>query len=311
MNEEMNEQSSKTLASPKLSKVVLIVLAAHVVLILGFGTYCLLKGNTSGKGDTEVTANSEDSIEQVASSGSGQPTVETNAPEAAASPVSPVTTETAANSQPATTTGSSMPNTQDPIWNSAASNRPLAQTTTVAPQVAQNTAPAPSAGSYTVQKGDSLYKIARKNGVTVPELKQANGLTSDALKIGQTLNIPSKGAAAPAGAPVMAANSQPVATTSVAASTQSVVHAAVANSNTGSFQSYKVAPGDTLWKIAKNFNTKPDVIARANGISDPSKLKVGMEIKVPAQTRETAQPAPQPQAAIPNVDVAGLPHNRS
>jgi LysM repeat protein len=302
MNEEMNEQSSKTLASPKLSKVVLIVLAAHVVLILGFGTYCLLKGNTSGKDSgKDAIANTEESGETgtVATSGS-QPAIETNASETTAN-VAPVATDTPVAA--AGTTPSPMPSTQDPIWSSAANN----QSSAVNPAPAQSgvtSVPATAnAGTYAVQKGDSLYKIARKNNVTVAELKQANGLTSDALKIGQKLNIPDQRTTPAVNVPAVAANSQPAPATT----TQNVVHSAVANSNAASFQSYKVAPGDTLWKIARNFNTKPDVIAKANNISDPSKLKVGMEIKVPAPSRETAQP----QAAIPNVDVAGLPHNRS
>ena len=49
-----------------------------------------------------------------------------------------------------------------------------------------------SAGStYTVQKGDSLYSIARKYNTTVNELKSLNNLPSNLLSIGQTLKIPS------------------------------------------------------------------------------------------------------------------------
>jgi len=45
---------------------------------------------------------------------------------------------------------------------------------------------------YTVQKGDTLTSIARNSGVTVAELRKANNLTSDSLKVGQKLVIPSK-----------------------------------------------------------------------------------------------------------------------
>lgn len=48
---------------------------------------------------------------------------------------------------------------------------------------------------YTVQSGDSLYKIARNCGTTVEALQAANGLTISTLQIGQSLVIPS---AAPA-----------------------------------------------------------------------------------------------------------------
>ncbi len=52
--------------------------------------------------------------------------------------------------------------------------------------------PAGDAKEHTVQKGEYLSVIARKYGVTVAELRKANNLASDELKIGQKLTIPSK-----------------------------------------------------------------------------------------------------------------------
>jgi murein DD-endopeptidase MepM/ murein hydrolase activator NlpD len=52
---------------------------------------------------------------------------------------------------------------------------------------------APKGGSYTVASGDTLSKIAKKNGVSVVALKKANGLNDGLLKIGQTLKVPSGG----------------------------------------------------------------------------------------------------------------------
>lgn len=69
--------------------------------------------------------------------------------------------------------------------------------TIVTPPPAQTTtAPAPSAAGaqvYTVLKGDTITGIARKHGITVPALLQANGIApekADTLRDGQTLNIP-------------------------------------------------------------------------------------------------------------------------
>jgi len=48
-------------------------------------------------------------------------------------------------------------------------------------------------GSYTVASGDTLSKIAKKNGVSVVALKKANGLNDGLLKVGQALKIPAGG----------------------------------------------------------------------------------------------------------------------
>ena len=62
--------------------------------------------------------------------------------------------------------------------------------------------PAPAtAKSYTVVKGDSFYKIAKANGVSVKALMAANpGVESAKLKVGQKLKMPETRAAATAGA---------------------------------------------------------------------------------------------------------------
>ena len=56
-------------------------------------------------------------------------------------------------------------------------------------------APASGARTYTVQKGDTLWKIARTQNVSVSGLRSANNLTSDTVRIGSVLKLP--GAAAP------------------------------------------------------------------------------------------------------------------
>lgn len=53
--------------------------------------------------------------------------------------------------------------------------------------------PVPDGGvTYKVRRGDSLWSIAKKHGVTVAELKQANGLRSARIKAGQKLVIPTQ-----------------------------------------------------------------------------------------------------------------------
>lgn len=57
------------------------------------------------------------------------------------------------------------------------------QSSSVTPNVTQQ------AKTYTVQPGDSLWRIATNNGLTVDQLKSFNGLTSDILSVGQVLNL--------------------------------------------------------------------------------------------------------------------------
>ena len=64
------------------------------------------------------------------------------------------------------------------------------------PPAAPLNAPAPApvpgdtANSYEVKKGDALVLIGKKFNRSVAQLKAANGLTSDMIRIGQVLNIP-------------------------------------------------------------------------------------------------------------------------
>jgi lipoprotein-anchoring transpeptidase ErfK/SrfK len=47
--------------------------------------------------------------------------------------------------------------------------------------------------SYKVVKGDTLYYIAKKHGVTVADLSETNGLKSDLIRPGQLLRLPVAG----------------------------------------------------------------------------------------------------------------------
>ncbi len=79
---------------------------------------------------------------------------------------------------------------------------------------AANAKSAGSGGGYKVVEGDTLNRIAGKLGVTTAALKQANGLQDGRIRIGQTLKVPSAGAAtvakaAPAVDPVTTATPAP------------------------------------------------------------------------------------------------------
>lgn len=76
---------------------------------------------------------------------------------------------------------------------------------------------ASTAGSYVVQRGDTLYSIARRHGTTVANLSRLNGITDPSqLEVGQRLRV--SGAAAPravasttGGTPVASSQPRPAA----------------------------------------------------------------------------------------------------
>jgi len=97
---------------------------------------------------------------------------------------------------------------------------------------------------YTVKSGDSLWSISKKFGITVDELKNANNLSSNLLSIGQNLIIPGKDLDAIG-------------------------------------KEYVVKKGDTLYSIARKYNTSVDNLKSINNITTDS-LAIGQIIKLPS-----------------------------
>lgn len=120
--------------------------------------------------------------------------------------------------------------------------------------MAPPTTSAPQTGgrSYTVQIGDTLFEIAIQHQVTVDGLVAANGLSrADRIYAGQVLNIPEAGAVARA-APAQTA----------------VTH--------------RVQGGETLSAIALRYGVTVQALSVANGISNPSRIFMGMILSIPS-----------------------------
>ncbi|RMH33403.1 MAG: LysM peptidoglycan-binding domain-containing protein [Nitrospirae bacterium] len=66
-----------------------------------------------------------------------------------------------------------------------------------------------------VKPGDTLWRIARAHGVSIPDLQQLNGLTSSLIRVGQRLKVPMVSerthevSSAPAPAPTQSRPSSP------------------------------------------------------------------------------------------------------
>ena len=119
----------------------------------------------------------------------------------------------------------------------------------------------PSFETYTVKKGDNLWTIAKRSNVSLNELYAANGLdTTSILSIGQQLQIPVEGSTATVTAP-SADTYQPT------------------SFNQGSTE-YTVKRGDSLSRIANQFDTSIRAIKAANGLSSDL-IRVGDKLVVP------------------------------
>ncbi len=119
----------------------------------------------------------------------------------------------------------------------------------------------PSFETYTVQKGDNLWTIARRSNVPLNELYTANDLDMNSiLRIGQQLQIPVEAGSAIVNAP-SADTYQPT------------------SFNQGSTQ-YMIKRGDSLSKIANQFDTSVSAIKVANGLSSDL-IRVGDKLVVP------------------------------
>ena len=106
-------------------------------------------------------------------------------------------------------------------------------------------APTTPTSEYTVVGGDTLYKIAAANGLTVGELKSLNALTSDTIFVGQKLLLVKTTTTAPDKTEDESNNNADQTTT----------------------QSYTVKSGDTLWSIANATNMTVAALKAANSLT--------------------------------------------
>ncbi|MFK7602105.1 LysM peptidoglycan-binding domain-containing protein [Deinococcus sp. SM5_A1] len=131
--------------------------------------------------------------------------------------------------------------------------------------------PAHAASStITVRSGDTLYKIATRAGLSVAQLKAANGLKSDTIRVGQVLKLSRVAVAVIPAAPARAP----------AAASSAVI--------------YTVQRGDFLSKIANKYNVSVGALQAANKLGG-TLITPGQRLKIPARG---AAPAPRPTTEV-------------
>ena len=98
---------------------------------------------------------------------------------------------------------------------------------------------------YVVKKGDTLYGISNQFGVSVTELAELNGIKGSNLQIGKELIIPNN-----------------------------------SGTNPNNMFMYTVKSGDTLYGIARKYNTTVDAIMKLNYFTNTI-LSPGQVIRIP------------------------------
>ena len=107
---------------------------------------------------------------------------------------------------------------------------------------------------HKVLKGESLYTIAKTYSTTIDELKKINNITTGNINAGQELKVNQAGE-------------------NDIAQTNAVVNSSVRPST------HKVSKGESLYTIAKTYNTTIDELKKINNI-DGRNLQAGVDLKI-------------------------------
>ncbi|MCQ2110052.1 MAG: LysM peptidoglycan-binding domain-containing protein [Bacteroidaceae bacterium] len=129
---------------------------------------------------------------------------------------------------------------------------------------------------HTAQQGETLYRIAVNNGISVQDIYRANpGLEAQGLKVGQTINIP------------RASTVQEVPLQDLAAVTRTDLISKPAQ-NSPYKAIHKVEKRETIYRICRNYGITQDEFLQANPEYRYSKLRVGVNVNIPYSESEKA-----------------------
>lgn len=141
------------------------------------------------------------------------------------------------------------------------------QTTTSRPTTTRSTPDTPVASTkfYVVRKGDTLYSIANRYGITASALRNANNISGNNISVGQRLTINASGT--------------PTKRHVVLEEVPERVQKQVSKRPLAKKKTYKVRKGDTLFSIASSANMSVNQLKKLNGIRN-NNLKVGQTLKL-------------------------------
>ncbi|MBQ2640170.1 MAG: LysM peptidoglycan-binding domain-containing protein [Bacilli bacterium] len=109
--------------------------------------------------------------------------------------------------------------------------------------------------NYTVKAGDTIYGISKQFGVSAMDIYNLNNLTTSNIKVGQVLKIPTN-----------------------------------SGTNPSNMFNYTVKKGDSLYSIARIYNTTVDEIIKLNNLKNTN-LSIGQVLRIP-ETNESVTTMP-------------------
>ncbi|MCP5081694.1 MAG: LysM peptidoglycan-binding domain-containing M23 family metallopeptidase [Alphaproteobacteria bacterium] len=137
---------------------------------------------------------------------------------------------------------------------------------------------ADGSGVVTVNRGDTLYSIARANNVHVKDLIASNGLQAPYhLSAGQRISLPRD----TNGRTRVASNSAYSPQPTYAEPRQSL----------SSGGTHRVKAGETLYSLGRTYNVHPKQIASLNQLNAPYGLNVGQTVRIPGGDSASAFPS--------------------
>lgn len=162
--------------------------------------------------------------------------------------------------------------------------------------VSQRASTTPAVSKYTVKKGETLTKVAARNGLSVERLMKLNGLKTNSVKTGQALTVST--ATPTKKSPAVVAETKSSKPTAKPAETKAT--------STGK-QAYEVKGKDTFYSLATFYGITVEELKAANPGVNPDRLRPGTALKIPVRGKPAAALAKaEPPSATPPPPMLGL-----
>jgi membrane-bound lytic murein transglycosylase D len=141
-----------------------------------------------------------------------------------------------------------------------------------------------AAGEHVVKEGETLWGIAREYGVSVDEVRAANRMEGDVIVPGRKLRVPRRAEERASTARTASAegSTRGDGDTRKAGREPSSSGAPEGSAKSSAAREHVVKNGETLWGIARMYDSTVVAIQRANDIDDKSPIRPGQKLRIPS-----------------------------